>query len=450
MTAFEGNDRGPALSPSSLPTRPLEIECPRPQKPLKRSFDEDDSAPLPPTKRRHTSATPPTPILQTVPRLSKPACEEGTSARALAPQENRVQAWLAETIAEAPPDRATSCPPRLQGNIKPPATSNPAVDQGPLLEVLQRMSRAQWQGFGRGAAASSRYSRPATSNVDYRTTLWNNGIGFDLTGEKIPLELRNFLDSKILQRRSTNLSPEAITDAVQIAVDIAGQPESNVYDLIHTATLSIKRSDVQRGGNTPWARDGLPRNVDWAYPLATAKPDVHCGYATGQRSTWTARENTIINHAAAKGLTHPAKVNCFPYLVLELKSEAMGGTLWQVENQAAGSGASCVNAARWLFQEANPSQEPSVVDTMALSACVTHRQVVWHVHWYSAEERQHYMSWIATHDTIRQVQECDHLTLNFLDHCKGDRQTKLRGALVALDPIPDHWKQARPASAMDL
>ena len=135
--------------------------------------------------------------------------------------------------------------------------------------------------------------------------------------------------------------------------------------------------------------------------------------------------------------------------MLELKSEATGGTLWTAENQAAGSGACCVNVARWLLREANPSQEPSVMETIAFSACFSHRQVVWHVHWYCVANAQQYMSWIATHDTIRLVQPCNHLTLNVLDHGQGDRQTTLRGALARLYPISNHWKQARPASAMN-
>ena len=452
---------------------PPEIKCPRPQRPRKRSLDVSDSAAPRPTKRQHILPSPPTPdnsdkaprpsVFQTapltppnLPRLSKHSCEEAGPAWSRALQENRIDIWLAGTT----PLRANSCPPQL-GDVDPYVISGlgeqaeqgeGAEEQRPLLEALQKMSQTQKQNCGGASVASvasGRSSRPATSHTDYRKTLRNNGILFDHTGGMIPPQLRSFLDSKILLERSTTLSSEAIGDAVQTTVDIADSPEGNVYDLINTATLPVKRSDVGRGGNTPWATEGLPRNKDYEYPLATAKADVHCGYVTGQRSTWTARENTVIDYRAARRRTQPAKGNALPYLVLELKSEATGGTLWQAENQAAGSGACCVNAARWLLREANPSEEPSVVDTIAFSACVNHRHVVWHVHWYSAENGQQYMSWIATHDTIRQVQQCNHLTLNILDHCQGARQTKLRGALVPLNPIPDHWKQARPASAMN-
>ena len=432
----------------------LEIKCPRPQRPLKRSLDPSNSAAPRPNKRQHVPANPPTPdyslgqpsVLQTapptplnLPGLLKASCKDTAPTWSRVPQENRIENWLARTT----PHRANSCPPQFGGS-DPHVISDPGIqaeqgegveEQRPLLEVLQEMSQTNKQSIGGGSVASGRSSRPATSHTDYRKILRNNGVIFDHTGTMIPPELRSFLDSSILTERSTKLSPETIADAVQTAVDIADSPEGDVYDLINTAMLPIKRSDVGRGGNTPWATEGLPRNEEYEYPLATAKADSHCGYPTGQRSTWTAKENTVIDHRVARRLTQPAKGNSFPYLVLELKSEATGGTLWQAENQAAGSGACCVNAARWLLREANPSQEPQVVKTIAFSACLSHRQVVWHVHWYHAANEQQYMSWIATHDTIRQVQSCNHLTLNILDHGHGDRQTNLRGALARLHPI---------------
>ena len=51
--------------------------------------------------------------------------------------------------------------------------------------------------------------------------------------------------------------------------------------------------------------------------------------------------------------------NCYPFLALELKSEAAGGTFLYAERQAAGSFASCVNSMHWLLEEAYPSQTES-------------------------------------------------------------------------------------------
>ncbi|KAL8678384.1 MAG: hypothetical protein Q9186_005252 [Xanthomendoza sp. 1 TL-2023] len=299
------------------------------------------------------------------------------------------------------------------------------------------------------STASRRSSRRGTSEPSYRGILRNNGLRLDHTGGVIPAELRHFLDQDILKERTAQLSSEEVDAAVEVAVDIADSSENNVYDLITTATLPIKRSDVGRGGSTLWYTDGLPRRADYPFPLATPKPDIHCGYPVDQKSTWTIQENTVIDHHAARRLTQPARSNCFPFFVAELKSEATGGTLWQAENQAAGSGSYCVNALRWTYQEAHGFEEPPMLDTIAFSACVTHRQVVIHVHWYSAVENQNYMSWIASLDIIREVQRCNHIIQNIFDHCLNARQTKIRAALEMLNPIPEHWKHARSASSMN-
>ncbi|KAI4169336.1 MAG: hypothetical protein LQ346_008974 [Caloplaca aetnensis] len=248
------------------------------------------------------------------------------------------------------------------------------------------------QGPGAGSSTSGRNARSVTSHPDYRSTLRNNGIYIDHTGVKIPQELREFLDSNILKQQSDPLTPDAIAEAVNTAIEIADSPKSNIYDLNGTAMLPIKRSDVGRGGNIPWYTDTLPKIKAYGIPPAQPKPDIHCGYLMGQRSTWTIEENAVIDHQQAKKITQPAKGNCFPFFVFELKSEAMGGTLWQAENQAAGSGACCVNIKRWIFREAYGNDDQPVIDSIAFSACVTHREVVFYVYHYSAEEKRFYMS----------------------------------------------------------
>ncbi|KAL8799653.1 MAG: hypothetical protein Q9182_005723 [Xanthomendoza sp. 2 TL-2023] len=474
----------------------LNIESPEPQNPLKRVFEECDSSSWPPTKRQQIQSTPLTPddsldkaaqpsplqpvsLAPDAPRPLKRIHEESfpsslppskrTRAEAAPPnfsppkQQRRIEEWLADT---SPPwttsftlTRTTSCPPRLEAciphtNFEQSGKSIKATqveerrgseEQLPLLEALQKMSQLQRVV----STTSGRSSRLATSDPGYRGVLLNNGLRLDHTGKAIPPELRSFLDASILRERNEKLDQKEIDAAIEVAVDIADSPENNVYDLIATATFPIKRPDIGRGGNTPWYTDGLPRKTSYLFPLATPKPDIHCGYQVNQKSTWSTQENSVIDHQAASRLTQPTRSNCFPFLIFELKSEATGGTLWQAENQAAGSGSYSVNAVRWIYQEADGPEEPPIVDTIAFSACVTHRQVVIYVHWYSAVENQHYMSWIASLDTMHQVQQCNNIIQNIFDHCLNTRQKKIRAALEKLNPIPERWKQARSASEMN-
>lgn len=366
-------------------------------------------------------------------------------------KKQRVEGWLKEVETK----RATSCPPRLEETVIP-VGSDPkkrGEQQRPLLQFLQEMSqsqKSQTQSLGGGSGtASSRSERLGTSNALYRQTLRNNGVYIDYVGSEISQELRTFLRSHILKERSSKLSPEVIARAVKKALDIADGPEINVYDLTDQATLPIKRDDVGRGGDTPWHPNCLPRDERSDASLAIPKPDIHCGYPMGRASSWTQEENVVIAHTMAVRITQPAKGNSFPFFILELKSEAMGGTLWQAENQAAGSGACCVNIARWIFEQAYPSQTQSVLDSIAFSACLTHRRVYFFVHFYSPTHKRYYMSSIADFDTFNQVQQSHDIVQNIFDHCLGDRQTKIRDALTLLFPFPSTWKNSRSASTLN-
>ncbi|KAL8900922.1 MAG: hypothetical protein Q9207_005455 [Kuettlingeria erythrocarpa] len=422
------------------------IECPEFNQHLKRSFsgffDGRDSDSLQPSKRHEQ--LPPTLLTPrySLDKLPPPSCPQEApltppeSSRSLrkrkfednhsalnTPTKRRIGDWLRSTR---------------------PQISDPDA-QRPLLDVLQEMS----QGAGAGSSTSGRNARSVTSHPDYRSTLRNNGVYIDHTGAKIPQELREFLDSSILKQQSDPLTPDAIAEAVKTAIEIADSPESNIYDLNGTAMIPIKRSDVGRGGNTPWYTDTLPKTEAYGIPLAQPKPDVHCGYLTGQRSTWTIEENAVIDHQQAKKITQPAKGNCFPFFVFEMKSEAMSGTLWQAENQAAGSGACCVNIKRWLFREAHGNEDQPVIDSVAFSACVTHREVVFHVHHYSAAEKRFYMSSFGAFQTVREVEGCNNIVSNIFKHGLGTRQDKTREELKLLYPFPAHWKKARSASLME-
>ena len=447
------------------------IQCPEFERLLERpffhSFDGYDSESLRRTRRhQQLPSIPPTPShsLDKVsrpnlpqaapltplepPQFSKKRPVEDHNTAPNTPKKRRIEDWLQHPRSRrrsCPPrlelehpdthkgqwasTRRDSCPPRLE--IRDPDTGK---GQRPLLEVLQELSQSQEQDFGPGSATPGGNARSVTSHPDYRSILRNNGIYMDHAGAKIPQELREFLDSSILRQQSAPLTPEAITQAVNTATEIADSPESSIYDLIGTAMLPIKRSDIGRGGNTPWYLDTLPKSDVYETPLAQPKPHVHCGYLTGQRSTWTIEENAVIDHPHAEKITQPARGNCFPFFVFEMKSEAMGGTLWQAENQAAGSGACCVMSKRWLYSEAHGTDDQPVVDSIAFSACVTHREVVFHVYHYSTAEKQLYMSLLGAFQTVSEVEGCNNIVSNIFKYGLGIRQDKTREQVKLLYP----------------
>ncbi|MCJ1449593.1 MAG: hypothetical protein MMC23_010115 [Stictis urceolatum] len=470
------------------------IESSKGERPLKRarSFDGCDFESLRPIKRNKQlppTTPPPSLPLDKDPRPRHPSAVapltppgssqasrkrkfEGGNSASSSLNKRRVEDWLqikrtrrnsypprlelndsdsdtATATGQRPRARRDSCPPQLESCDQELRDQDAGKGQRPLLEVLQEMSQSQRQSFGPGSATSGRNPRSVTTHPDYRSILRNNNIYMDRTGVKIPQELREFLDSSILKQQSSPLTPEEIAEAVNTATDIADSPESNIYDLIGTAMLPIKRSDVGRGGNTPWYTDQLPKSDEYDISLAQPKPDIHCGYLVGQRSTWAIKENAVIDHPHAKKITQPAKGNSFPFFVFELKSEAMGGTLWQAENQAAGSGACCVMIKRWLYREAHGTDDQPVVDSIAFSACVTHREVVFHVHHYSTADKRLYMSRFGAFQTVDEVEGCNNIVSNIFKHGLGARQDQTLEQVKLLYPFPPHWKRSRSASVME-
>ena len=295
------------------------------------------------------------------------------------------------------------------------------------------------RSFGRSSLASASASRYGTSNSIYRSILTNNGVRFDHTADKIPAELQQFLEMHIFKKRSSQVSAEVVKEAVNTAVDIADGSEGNVVELIETAMFPVARRELGRGSNTPWSPEGLPRKDGYDISLAIPRPDYHFGYPIGPRSSWRTQENNVIDQPAARPYTQPAKGNCLPFLVFEFKAEGSGGTMWQAENQAAGSGSHCVKAMRWLLQEAYRSEDLSIQDSIAFSICATQREALFYVHWYSQEDDIYYMSWIATCESMRHVEMSNHLTENIVRWGLEIRQARIREALGRLSPIPGHW-----------
>ena len=84
----------------------------------------------------------------------------------------------------------------------------------------------------------------------------------------------------------------------------------------------------------------------------------------------------MLERATAKPYAQPTPVNYFPFLVIEAKAEASGGTLWVAQNEAAGSGAYMVNSLRWIFDEAMAAAKVTKLSTdiNALSFIITLNQ----------------------------------------------------------------------------
>jgi hypothetical protein len=113
-----------------------------------------------------------------------------------------------------------------------------------------------------------------------------------------------------------------------------------------------------------------------------------------------------------------------------MKSEAAGGTLFVEENRAAGSGSHAVNALLSLLREAGTYDGASLTDTIAFTITMSHREAIFHLHWYSEADRRHYMSFLRSYSlvTADDIRAGNNTVKNIIDHALGARKTNIGGS----------------------
>ncbi|KAK1823155.1 hypothetical protein LTR12_002458 [Friedmanniomyces endolithicus] len=302
---------------------------------------------------------------------------------------------------------------------------------------------------GTGGSQSSAQSNRVKDSL-YRSTLYNNGVSLDVTGRRIPDDLRTFVDEQILQQRSSpQLNDTDVALVFDTVEEITDTSEAVVKRLTQTAMFPFTRQGLlAEGGDSQWDTTALPRNPEYIYEIAAPKPDIHFGYPATQGSPWSTTQNNVLSHPVARPYAQPARGNSFPFLTVEIKSEATGGTLYVAENQAAGSGSHAVNALRWLFdQGSSRACDRPCTETIAFSLAISQREALLHVHWYGEADRRHYMSFLRSYSALSaaDIRACNNTVKNIIDYGLGVRKTNLGAALETLFPYPENWKQAQSA-----
>ncbi|KAI1127815.1 hypothetical protein F5Y10DRAFT_187173 [Nemania abortiva] len=455
------------------------VHHPKPQRPCKRAFSDINSDydpdPLPGSKHPR--------LLSPLPTLSCPANQSpGGDFQALRsrlpsyrpsrsasasprptgvlgrkrcrpqrlPNESRVTAWLENVLPPNPrpaapsTSRPSSCPPVLD--------LSRGKHQPPTLAKLRQMSNVQnEESVGSGSGSSpTRSGKLGTSHMFYRDALYDNGIEIDCSGRKMPTELRTFAETKILKRRgSPQLGDEAVARVIDVVEDLVEATEGIASTLTRTDMFPFVRPGIAEGGNSQWSAVPLPNSAECEFAVATPKPDMYFGYSTRQRSSWPTTQRLVINHATARPYTRPVRGVFFPFISVEMKSEAAGGTLHVAVNQAAGSGSHCVNSLLWLLRQAGTLHDLKQEDMVAFTIAMSQRIAVFHIHWYSEVDGRHYMSRLKAYETVEpaDIRACNNTVKNILDYGLGQRKAIIGAALKALFPIPAVWKQGCPADS---
>ena len=314
------------------------------------------------------------------------------------------------------------------------------------------------KGRGDDDNSSLRTSRSTITRVKrtssrYRSVLEGNDVRIDPTGEKISEDVRGLLNTDILKKRtSPPLSQQQLMNTMRSMNKWGSSTENAVNGFISSPMFPIDHPGLSLGGNSPWPRAALPYDQDYGYPMSTPKPDYHLGYNPGMDSGFSKQQLHVVDHPYAKPYTQPGTGNILPFLTVELKSEATGGTLFHAENQAAGSGTYCQRSMEWLLDQAKASQNLRETDTVAFSMSGTGRLVVLSVHWHSLEDRTYYMSYVKGFQTSEkdQVQACHSTVKNIIDWAVGTRHKRFGNVLQQLFPLSQQWTDKRTATAAEL
>ena len=304
------------------------------------------------------------------------------------------------------------------------------------------------------STASSQYTRPGTSDPQYRSLIHRNRIILDLSGREIEDDIQELLDVHILKgRASPPLTDAEVFEVVDTAVELTDSAEGKASDIITTKAFPMKHRQIAEGRNVQWTTNALPSNPDYPHQLSAPKPDRHYGYPVAHLSKWTDKEMAVIDHRTAQPFTQPTRENMFPFLMLEVKSEATEGVLYAAENQAVGSGVHSVNSLRWLLEQASPAEVPKSTDVVAFTVAVSPRAAVFYIVWFSKVKNRHIMSKFIDVSFLNgpkrpDIQNCRNVVKNVLEYGVNVRQVIIRNALANLNPTPLHWKKSRLASSV--
>lgn len=283
----------------------------------------------------------------------------------------------------------------------------------------------------------------------YRSTLRLNDILVDSLGAEVPHDLRALLDKYVWKKRESPPFGDAEkAQIIKVLGDIWDSAELVVSDIVKTALFPFDSSEIQEGRNTLWSLKPVPRNQDSPIAIPAPKPDYHFGYKPPIKSKWTKQELHVAEHPSIRSYTQPSRENLFPSFIVEIKSEATGGTLYAAENQLAGSGAHRVRSLIALLDMIDPKRKRKCTDAIVFSAAVTQRGAVEHLHYYDTEKDMFCMSYIAEFAFLKDAQACHDFHQNIADWLLNVQQPAVREVLRKLQPVTQSWKKSRLASVV--
>lgn len=273
----------------------------------------------------------------------------------------------------------------------------PAVEGLPDWDAASDQKSQLQDAESTQVSGSARSDRLETSSPMYRRTVKMNGVIVDNWGTKIPRDVQDLVNKHIRkERKSPKLGEEEKVNILQKIDSVWDSPEPRVSDIIAPPLFPFDdlnlAASLAQGGKVLWSTKPLPRDNE--YPLVTPKTDRHLGYQTTVKSTWSRQELAAADHPMVRPYSQPTRETMFPSFLIEVTSEATGGTSYAAEAQLATAGFHSVRSMLWILDQINPKRSKSSCDAIVFSEAVSQRQAIAHVHYYNPEYDTFYMSFI--------------------------------------------------------
>ena len=438
---------------SESPEPPLKYQCvqhdgpslPTPACTAKSPKPDDSPSPRPKTqpqaRRQFSSASAdsgPKPTKRPLTKgLDDPAPRTEPKRRRQSSYIQRSNTWFLDNWLNS------SCPSRSEGGDFLALERAGAVDVVLTTEKLEdsvQMSQPDLKDTQASGSVGS--ERLKTSSPLYRAALKMNGVVLDNFGTKMPRDVQEMVTKHMRkERKSPRIGDNEKTSILKTIEEAWDTPELTVSDIIAPPLFPVSDVGLAQGRDILWSPKPIPQSTD--YPLVKPKTDRHFGFRPTLKSDWTRAELAAADDAKVRPYSQPTRENLFPSFLVEVKSEAMGGTLYAAEGQLATAGFHRVTSLMWILDQINPERTRSSCDALVFSVAVTQREAVAHVHYYNPQDDTFYMSYIDSFYFAKDVQGCrDHIK-NVVEWLLEIQQPIVRDALKALHPIAKAWKKIR-------
>ncbi|KAH0539035.1 hypothetical protein FGG08_004429 [Glutinoglossum americanum] len=355
----------------------------------------------------------------------------------------------------------------LEKAHRPPSVAGPNLcpPQSAVLPLtwdnLRRFDMASLSGLASSKNSGSSTPRSPRSAIAERRQLSTNLIHVHVgrgIPSSIPAGIRELIKRmKDIGRPTPDLTKADKKEIRARVVSIAARYEDNatdaLLDLVFAEPCRIDRGayppHLGRNRDCKFIRGCVPTRdalgnakiqaaLDRVGAPKTPKPDIAFGYSSSAFSIAQALVNTAHDRIAhiSQGILHP-------FIVLEGKSGATGGTQIEVQNRAARSAAALVHSQRTLHASAHGGDFGSPADTACFS-CTTDSTTayVW-IHWCQEEEGEpHYRMKPLLRlflDNCKAVWKLRQVVDNIFEWGLGERLERVK---AVLDRIPEERAEA--------